>query len=398
MTVTPPDSPTRRDFPELDAMRAMASIAVVATHTAFWAGTYSSGFLGAATQRLEVGVAVFFTLSGFLLGRPYMRSALHGLPHEGAGRYAWKRALRVLPVYVVCVVAAMLLIADNRELGAHRWAQNLLLVDLYRAEQLPQGLTQMWSLSVEVAFYALLPLIGLALFRLVRRRRRPDRVLVAVLIGSCVASMAWVVVTHSSDAEWSQWAARWLPAYFTWFALGLLLSVIEDLGTSTRFSRAVVWAARDRLTCWIGALVVLLFSATPLGGDPSLVAPTTSEALVRHVCYAAVAFLLIAPCVLKQEPDAMSRVLTSRPARHLGRISYSLFCCHMIVLYLLTPRLGLDLFQSSWAVLLVVVLGSSLVISHLLYRFVERPFLALKGWSPRRTATVKAPSDTPTSS
>ncbi len=107
----------KRDFPQLDAMRAVASIAVVATHAGFWSGFYTSGFFGVAVQRLEVGVAIFFVLSGFLLSRSYLVSAHDRVPHEPARRYFTKRFLRIFPVYVVSAVGALTLISENRSLG-----------------------------------------------------------------------------------------------------------------------------------------------------------------------------------------------------------------------------------------------------------------------------------------
>src|SRR5690606_32798598 len=87
-----------RDFPELDAIRFVAALGVVVTHTAFFAGLYTRGTWGVATQRLEVGVAVFFVLSGFLLGLPYVRTALGGRPPQPLRAYARKRVLRIMPV------------------------------------------------------------------------------------------------------------------------------------------------------------------------------------------------------------------------------------------------------------------------------------------------------------
>ncbi len=384
----------KRDFPQLDAMRAIASIAVVATHTAFWSGIYVDGLFGAAAQRLEVGVAIFFVLSGFLLGRPWVAAALHGTPHDTAARYARKRALRIVPVYWVCVVAALALIGPNRELGVGRWVQNLLLVDLYRAQQLPQGLTQMWSLSVEVAFYLMLPIFGALIVRFCHLR--PTRLLIAL---ACVSlmSMAWVVVTHASSASWAPWAARWLPSYLTWFALGIAFAVISvESGRPGRFVAGVLAVARDRATCWIAAGAIFVLVSTPLGGSPLLIAPTTGEALARHIAYGVIAALVIAPSALGPDDTATARLLSHRFVRHVGHLSYSLFCCHMIVLYVLAPRMGLDLFNSSWPVLFAAILSISLVISEALYRFVELPFMRFKrGVSPKTTQST-APSDTAT--
>lgn len=171
--------------------------------------------LGVVVQRLEVGVAIFFVLSGFLLSRPYLVSAHDRVGHEPARRYLTKRVLRIFPVYVVSAIAALALIEENRSLGIGRWIQNLLLVDLYRENQLPQGLTQMWSLTVEVAFYLILPLLGGLCIKVVCRDRwRPVRLLV-FLAASAAGSLAWVLVTHNLRSDLAEQAAvgcRPMPA------------------------------------------------------------------------------------------------------------------------------------------------------------------------------------------
>jgi len=375
-------------------MRAIASIAVVATHAGFWSGIYSHGLIGAAAQRLEVGVAIFFVLSGFLLGRPWVAAALIDASHDDMRLYARKRLLRIMPVYWVCAVAALTLIAPNRELGVGRWVQNLLLIDLYRAQQLPQGFTQMWSLSIEAAFYLLLPFLGALIVRWFRRRATQ---LLMFLAGLSAFSITWVAVTHVSSAGWAQWASRWLPSYLTWFMIGIALAVFSvETEKPIRAFAAVVALARERATCWIAAAALFVLVSTPLGGSPLLVAPTTSQALTRHLLYGAIAALLVAPCALGNSDTLTATVLSHRWVRHIGHLSYSLFCCHMIVLDLVAPRLGFHLFQSSWLAVFFAVLTISLAISEGLYRWVELPFLRWKTGVPWKREKMTAPKDTAT--
>ena len=88
-----------------------------------------------------------------------------------------------------------------------------------------QGLTQMWSLAVEVAFYAALPLLSyLLLVVLCRRRWRPE-LLLAGLAALAALTPAWLIVRHTS--EWLPSAASmWLPAYLGCFAGGMAFAAI----------------------------------------------------------------------------------------------------------------------------------------------------------------------------
>ncbi len=100
---------------------------------------------------------MFFVLSGFLLSRPWFDRHVRGGGALSTGRYLWKRALRLVPVYVLTVVAALTLLPGNRNASVGEWLTTLLMGNTYVSDRLPDGLTQMWSLSTEVAFYLCSP-------------------------------------------------------------------------------------------------------------------------------------------------------------------------------------------------------------------------------------------------
>ncbi len=84
----------------LDGLRAVAAVAVLLTHAAIYSGLASAGGDTARyAQRLEVGVAVFFVISGFVLYRPFVSARLDGRPLPLLGRFAGRRALRIVPAY-----------------------------------------------------------------------------------------------------------------------------------------------------------------------------------------------------------------------------------------------------------------------------------------------------------
>ena len=89
-----------RAFPALDGVRILAATAVVVNHVASKTGTsYVDGLAASLLGHLDIGVAVFFVLSGFLLFRPFPQAAARGRAAPGTGAYLWRRALRILPAY-----------------------------------------------------------------------------------------------------------------------------------------------------------------------------------------------------------------------------------------------------------------------------------------------------------
>ena len=98
-------------FPVLDTLRAVGALAVLTTHATFQSGDYvRHGALGTLFSRLDVGVAIFFVLSGFLLSRPFLARAANGDAHPSVRHYYRKRLLRIYPLYVFTVILALTLI------------------------------------------------------------------------------------------------------------------------------------------------------------------------------------------------------------------------------------------------------------------------------------------------
>src|SRR5689334_5080167 len=120
----------------LTGIRAVAAILVVATHAAYTTGKYPQGYLGLIYSRMEIGVPIFFALSGFLLFRPWVQASSQGREAPSVKRYAWHRVRRIMPAYVVTVLLAYLLY-HFRMAGpnpGHTWEglfRNLTLTQIY---------------------------------------------------------------------------------------------------------------------------------------------------------------------------------------------------------------------------------------------------------------------------
>ncbi|MBD3945320.1 acyltransferase family protein [Nocardioides ganghwensis] len=382
-------------FPALDSLRAVAAIAVLATHAAFWAGAYARPVWGTPLSRLDVGVAVFFVLSGFLLSRPWIARHRAGLPPPSTLHYVWKRALRLAPVYVVTVVAALTLLPDNRGAGAGQWLTTLLLADIYVDDQLPDGLTQMWSLSTEVAFYVVLPgLMWLALARV--RHRGRDR-LWAVTAGMALVSVVWLMDLSVRWDGGGTMIRLWLPSYLVWFAVGIVLASCDvrsraDDGSTDRLTDRVTAVLREMGRspglCWLAAGALLVIASTPLAGPADLTPTTLGAALTKNLLYAAIAGLVILPGVFAPPEGRFVRVLSLPAFRHVGHLSYGIFCVHLILLELIADWRDMPLFEGRGLELFVLTLAASLVVSEVLHRLVERPALRLRNvWTKGSTST-----------
>lgn len=386
----PPDGvEVRPQFPVLDSLRAIGALAVLTTHTAFQSGDYlRHGVFGTVLARLDVGVAIFFVLSGFLLSRPYVVRGALAMKPPRTGRYYLNRLLRIYPVYAVTVIIALLFIPDNEQPGLGQWVTSLLLLDSYTEPQLPHGLTHMWSIAAEVGFYVLLP--GLMALAVGRAGLRTGRIL-GVLASMTLLSVVWhLYLDEVVDSSVTASSGIWLPAYLTWFAVGIGLAVAHvrlQAGSTHPILTALPRIGRMPGVCWTAVLGLMLIVATPIAGPTLFQVGTAGESLAKHLVYAAIGGLLVITGVWTS-PGRYARWMSARLSRHLGHISYSVFCIHLSVITLVMWLTGYPLFQGHGLQIWLLTLAITLLASEVLYRLLELPFLRLKsGGRPRPTTT-----------
>ncbi|MGV0795198.1 acyltransferase family protein [Mycolicibacterium sp. XJ1819] len=350
----------------LTGIRAVAALLVLATHAAYTTGKYPQGYVGLVYSRMEIGVPIFFVLSGFLLFRPWVKAAAAGGRPPSVRRYAWRRVRRIMPAYIVTVLAAYV-VYHFRTAGpnpGHTWEgllRNLthtqIYTDNYVYSYLHQGLTQMWSLAVEVAFYAVLPLLAYLLLVLVCRRRWRPGLLLAALGALSLLTPAWLVLVHTTDFL-PDGARLWLPAYLAWFLGGMMLAALQPLGV-----RAYA------LACVPLALVCYFIVSTPLAGEPTTSPSELREALAKSAFYAVIATLAVAPLALGDR-GIYAKFLASRPMVFLGEISYEIFLIHLITMeVVMVEILRHPIYTGSMAMLFIGTFVVTVPLAWLLHRF-----------------------------
>jgi peptidoglycan/LPS O-acetylase OafA/YrhL len=378
---TPVTAPvkTGNTYPALDGLRALAALCVVMTHVGFQTGQSFRGTFGAFLNRLDFGVTIFFLLSGFLLYGPFVRAQLLGRPLPSVRTYLRNRGLRIVPGAWVAIAVAFVFSA-SKFAGVHEIVRQLLFAEIYSSGHLLPGMTQMWSLCVEVAFYLALPLLAV----LARVGSRPLRAQAWLLGLMFVSAQAWWLLTRGLADAHPATANLWLPAYLDWFALGMGVAVLRSWHDLTGRGRVLDQIGDASLTCWAIAGLLFWVTATPLGGPRGLADPTPGQAITKHLLYAFAALFLLLPAVFgTDQRSPVRRVLESRPSRWLGKISYGVFLWHIMLLDLAFNLAGKQLFTGHVLLITALVVPMSLAVAALSLRLVEQPALDLK----RRWAT-----------
>ncbi|HEU4974029.1 MAG TPA: acyltransferase [Baekduia sp.] len=361
-----------RRIPELDAVRGLAALCVVLGHftlalpavadasradglTPWNVALYSplhAVFAGGAA------VIVFFVLSGFVLTVSYE----HG--RQTFAGFVVRRAARIWLPYLVAITAGMILAALlGRGLvpGASswlddRWQQSPTLVPVVQHLSLighmrddAQYVPVIWSLTDEMRISLIFPLLLAA----------------TVALGWWRSLAAGIVTTAVGLAAASRVSADFATLeYLLCFVAGALLAhhrgpVRDTLMAAGAGRRRALFAAALLLFTWDSWLP----PAWAPGRLDSIVQSESTHVVLETA--AAGAFIALA-----QVPGPVHRLLRSAVPQHLGRISYSLYLVHTIVLLAVLHLLG-DAIALPW--LLAPAAALSLVLADVGQRYVERP-------------------------
>jgi peptidoglycan/LPS O-acetylase OafA/YrhL len=373
------ETPVKGRDAALDGIRALAALGVWVLHVGGNTGVmYREGMFAWMTTRLGIAVPIFFLLSGLLLYRPWVRALIEGAPSPRPGLYLWRRVLRVMPAYWLVTVLALLAWSSLDWTG---WAKWLLLLQNYTEQtRAPDGLYQMWTMPIEMAFYLVLPVLAWLLHAWARGGNRPVRLLAGIAVLP-VVSLLSVVVSHVFDQPQ---LALWLPHHLIFFGAGMAMAVLSVWIKEVR--------AIDALAPQLLVLALLLYVvlSTELAGPRTLTLPTLSQSLWRMILEASVAVLVVAPFALASRHDSLRhRVLGNPVTAYLGRISYSFFLWHAPIITLYYKITGDEPFTGDFVKVGILTLIASLMVSAASYHFVEEPLLR---FSRRRSAPARPPT------
>jgi peptidoglycan/LPS O-acetylase OafA/YrhL len=368
----PPGHPR---FPHVDGLRALAALGVVAVHVSALAGITASSWLGAYTARLNVGVAIFFCVSGFLLYRPFAAAAHAARPRIRTGEYLRRRALRIVPAYWLALTV-LAIYPGLPGVFTRDWWIYYGFGQIYQVRTTLGGISPAWTLCVEVTFYLVLPLYAALAAR--ATRGMPSAVAARrelwALAALSLVSLGFRAVLFGHPR--GHVAISTLPGMVTWFAGGMALAVLSvraELGAAP--GRVSALARRPWLP-WLAALVLFWVTATRIGA-PRTYDPADYTGLgfaAEHVLYAAIAALVVLPAVLGAGERGARRVLSTRVLAAIGVVSYGLFLWHLPLLVALRDDGGV----TGWLGLAVLGLAASLACATLSYVLVERPALRRK--------------------
>jgi peptidoglycan/LPS O-acetylase OafA/YrhL len=383
--VAPPPGNPR--FPHVDGLRAIAALSVLAYHTAYSSGA-TGAWYGSFAGRLELGVALFFAISGFLLYRPFFAALYAGAPRIRTRDYMRRRVLRIVPAYWLALTALAIYPGLPGLFGGEWWVYYG-FGQIYQLGTFVNGIPQAWTLCVEATFYLVLPLYALALRGLCHGRS--TRTIVTVEIGLlALLALASLAFRMAAIASGPTAAFTWLPGMFGWFAPGMALAVASVVLAERRrpWAPVTALAAHPGLVWLAAGVAFVVLGLTVSAPLPTGTIYSEGESFRIYVLSALIAVLLLLPAVAGAERGGWPRRLLMLPSLvWLGLISYGIYLWHHTLMSWLVDQGATEWVPGSgFLVLTALTLALTLVCAGASYYVVERPILRFKDWRRRRTA------------
>lgn len=359
-------------IPEIDGLRFIAILSVYIYHLAGDVLRHSPSGVGAVlqgdgffsvTQILNVGVPLFFVISGFILGLPFAKGYLRRQQQVSLKKYYLRRLTRLEPPYVLCLFFFFILkIAAGRG-GAGQLLPNLLASVFYMHNLVygvPSAINYVaWSLEIEVQFYILAPLLA-SIFAISNAFVRRC-VLTMLLLGAIAVS--GLTSAHGA-LELS------LLGYAQYFLAGFLL---VELYLSNCLQRTGSWLwDLVSLSGWCLFLVLLVRG----GAITAWTAP----------------WLILLLYVAAFRGHRMNRLVTNAWVATIGGMCYSIYLLHNYLIAaagMLTERFFFSAsFEFRLAIQFLLITPLVLGVSALYFRWLERPCMR-PDWPQRFKAALE---------
>lgn len=337
--------------PDIDGVRALAVLAVVAYH--YSPANFPGGF---------IGVDVFFVISGYLITGilvkaiedndfPTFRSLLSD--------FYQRRIRRIFPSLILVLTACLaigwlvLFSSEYERLGKYvaagaGYVENFVLwneAGYFDHASIDKTLLHLWSLAVEEQFYIAWPLLLWA----ITRRRWPLLGSIALIAAMTFAlNVSLVFSGHITHAFYSPISRTWELMVGAWLAVA--------------HRHGVTWLSRWRsVQSWGGITLIV--------AGLSLIEPTSA-----FPGFWALLPALGTALIVNAGPNTFlnGRLLSWRPAVWVGLISYPLYLWHWVLLSLMVIVFGDNnpTFRHASRLVLVVV---STLLAWLSYRYFEDP-------------------------
>ena len=354
----------------LDFLRGSAAFAVAIPHYL----TTNAPFEPAVEAVAIVGVEVFFVLSGFVLA-PQIVDWVIAKPWRNLGVFLARRWMRTIPPYVAALAVVALMTGNLMTADTLRYL--FYVENLVGSANATDYYPVAWSLAVEEWFYVLFaPLLFLVCRVLGRGDRRLEVAFAALFILAVAAPRAFAA-PHDWDLDVRRATVFRVDSIVWGYLLYLALEKRPLLALKT--------VSAQRTFAMLGAALV---AATALEFGVAVGAIDGNTVAQQAFPYSSALFGMSAVGFFREADLLFKGRAVSAVSFYLGRISYSAYLFHIVVVMAVKPRIV------DWPLVAQLALYIALVcaLSTVFWRGFERPILARRpGYAPRTLIRRFAP-------
>jgi peptidoglycan/LPS O-acetylase OafA/YrhL len=339
-----------RYIPCLDGLRAVAFLMVFVSHMKFVIFGRTVSMVGGT------GVSIFFFLSGYLI-TTLLRIEETELGSISIRDFYIRRLFRIFPPMYLTIGIAFVAYGLGLLGGSLQFTSVVGLLFYfgnYVRHFWPDGLAVTWSLCVEEHFYLIFPLLYLTLARL-ELSFKSRAIVLSVLcgLGLCLRCFLAYGMHIPQTSIYVHTETRFDS---------ILWGCVLALWCNPLFDKVPLWIERRLGTlALIGAGGVLVTDHIPFVKD------AISFTLV------AVSMFPIYWLMLGHPTYKSVHWLESAPLRFTGKLSYTLYLCHEIVISIISRKTGLGTILSA-----CIALPICYLYAWLMYRGAEKPLRRLR--------------------
>lgn len=356
-----------RHIPSLDGLRAVAVLLVLWRHIPVTTPGYPIWLAEIRwwVKPGDLGVELFFALSGFLITRILLAERERNQPVRW---FLLRRMLRIFPIYYLLLAVMAFTLPSNGLPWCAFYLGNF--ADVLIPTVTMRSIAHTWSLCVEEHFYLLWPLVVACCAPKIGPRVI-KWLLIPIAIGTAL-TLCTVMVPKAAEFA----VNRLSPTRFLTLACGALLAYSEArLNASPKrlMKLAVTLVVIGLLThpnLWFAYIPFFWFHPTywPLDYAPACVRVHTAILTTGVVAW----------CLVPSGAMAFgNRLLAFAPLRAIGRISYGLYLYHLPIFRSFLNHKAAPAEPAGMPVLLAVIVTFSVATAS--YWIIERPILKYAG-------------------
>jgi peptidoglycan/LPS O-acetylase OafA/YrhL len=340
-------------------------------------------------MRGEVGVSLFFVLSGALLSFPYWKSLMGRTAKPRLSHYALARVARIVPAtwfnLILCTLIALYLY--EIPVNFKMLFTGLFFINSYHYSTFfPAELNgPLWSIGLEVSCYVLLPVV---LFFILKFAKSFITAFISLILWIAVNQLVinpWVIERFMTSQDGKGWdkglvggAKEWLPywnivSFFSQFMIGALAALL--------IAKLQSMSQPKKMYFDISAIVLLIAAIAFVGVR---LTPGAPDALTRQP-YLSPFYALIMGLALVGVSQSvfLYKIVDNRLFRWISQISFGIYLWHQVVQNILQRSFkenyvyfGVTDLQE-WFELSAIIIVVSVAIAALSWKFFEKPILGV---------------------